>query len=80
LVERVHGKDEVIGSIPILGSSRIYESNSMSQDQMISLECTVCKHVNYNSRKNKKLITNRLVMEKFCKWCKKHTEHKETKK
>ncbi|MBX4188070.1 MAG: 50S ribosomal protein L33 [Candidatus Doudnabacteria bacterium] len=52
----------------------------MSQDMMISLECTTCKHVNYNSRKNKKLIQNRLVMEKFCKWCKKHTEHKETKK
>ena len=51
----------------------------MSQDNLISMECTVCHHVNYQSRKNKKLTPNRLVMEKFCKWCKKHTEHKETK-
>jgi large subunit ribosomal protein L33 len=52
----------------------------MSQVNMIMLECTTCHQVNYNSRKNKKLIQDRLVMAKFCKWCKKHTEHKETKK
>jgi large subunit ribosomal protein L33 len=52
----------------------------MSQDNLITLECTVCHHLNYQSRKNKKLVPNRLVMDKFCKWCKKHTEHKETKK
>ena len=51
----------------------------MSQDNMIKLECAECKRVNYNSRKNKKIIKERLQMNKFCKSCGKHTPHKETK-
>ncbi|NTU98546.1 50S ribosomal protein L33 [Candidatus Falkowbacteria bacterium] len=51
----------------------------MSQDNMIKLECTECKTVNYFSRKNKKTLKARLEMQKFCKHCKKHTNHKETK-
>ncbi|PIT93983.1 50S ribosomal protein L33 [Candidatus Falkowbacteria bacterium CG10_big_fil_rev_8_21_14_0_10_43_11] len=51
----------------------------MSQDNMIKLECTVCKRVNYNSKKNKKIIKQRLELNKFCRSCKKHTPHKETK-
>jgi len=51
----------------------------MSQDNLIMLECTVCHHVNYHSTKNKKLTPARLVIVKYCKWDKKHTEHKETK-
>ncbi len=51
----------------------------MSQDNMIKLECTVCKRVNYFSSKNKKTLKNRLELSKFCKHCKKHTPHKETK-
>jgi len=51
----------------------------MSQDNMIKLECTICKRVNYNSKKNKKTIKQRLELNKFCRSCKKHTLHKETK-
>ncbi|HOD87336.1 MAG TPA: 50S ribosomal protein L33 [bacterium] len=51
----------------------------MSQDNMIKLECTVCRSINYFSHKNKKIIKDRLVMKKYCPKCKKHTEHKETK-
>ncbi|MDD5342076.1 MAG: 50S ribosomal protein L33 [Patescibacteria group bacterium] len=51
----------------------------MSQDNLIKLECTECKKVNYNSRKNKKVLKNRLSLKKYCKQCKKHTLHKETK-
>jgi len=51
----------------------------MSQDNLIRLECTDCKRVNYHSKKNKKTLKNRLEMSKFCKWCKKHVTHKETK-
>ena len=53
--------------------------NYMSQDNMIKLECTECKRVNYFSRKNKKTLKDRLELKKFCKFCKKHTLHKETK-
>ena len=51
----------------------------MSQDNLIKLECTACKRVNYFSRKNKKILKNRLELKKFCVHCKKHVAHKETK-
>jgi len=47
----------------------------MSQDNMIKLECTECKRVNYFSRKNKKTLKERLQMNKFCKFCNKHALH-----
>ncbi|MFA6106779.1 MAG: 50S ribosomal protein L33 [Patescibacteria group bacterium] len=51
----------------------------MSQDNMIKMECGECRRVNYFSRKNKKLLKDRLQLKKFCKHCVKHTLHKETK-
>jgi large subunit ribosomal protein L33 len=51
----------------------------MPQDNLIKLECTGCKRVNYFSTKNKKTLKNRLELKKFCRWCKKHVLHKETK-
>jgi large subunit ribosomal protein L33 len=51
----------------------------MSQDNMIRLECTECRQLNYNSHKNKKKLKERLEIKKFCKHCVGHTSHKETK-
>lgn len=51
----------------------------MSQDYRIKMECEACKHVGYNTHKNKKTIKERLHLSKFCKWCRAHTNHKETK-
>lgn len=51
----------------------------MSQDNMIKMECTVCKTTNYFSTKNKKKLKDRLTLNKYCKKQKKHSEHKETK-
>ena len=51
----------------------------MSQDNLIKLECTECKRINYYSSKNKKNLKNRIELKKHCKWCKKHALHKETK-
>ena len=51
----------------------------MPQDNLIKLECSGCKRINYYSNKNKKKIKERLELNKFCKWCKKHVKHKETK-
>ncbi len=45
----------------------------------ITLECTECKNRNYSTTKNKKNDPDRLEMKKFCKFCRKHTMHKETK-
>lgn len=51
----------------------------MSQENMIKLECTTCKQVRYFSTKNKKKLRNRLELSKYCKVCKAHVLHKETK-
>jgi large subunit ribosomal protein L33 len=45
----------------------------------ITLACEVCKQRNYNSMKNKKNDPERLEMKKYCRFCRKHTNHKETK-
>jgi len=45
----------------------------------ITLACTVCSQRNYDSMKNKKNDSERLEMEKYCRFCRKHTKHKETK-
>ncbi|KXB46091.1 ribosomal protein L33 [Tissierellia bacterium KA00581] len=45
----------------------------------IILACTECKNRNYNTKKNKKVTTNRLELNKYCNFCKKHTLHRETK-
>jgi large subunit ribosomal protein L33 len=46
---------------------------------VIILECTECKRRNYATTKNVKTSKERLVLKKYCKWCKKHTVHKESK-
>ena len=45
----------------------------------ITFECTECKQRNYDSIKNKKNDPDRLVLSKYCPFCKKHTDHKESK-
>ncbi len=51
----------------------------MPQVNLIKFECTDCHRINYFSHKNKKIIKEKLELKKYCKWCKKHTLHKETK-
>ena len=45
----------------------------------ITLACSECKQRNYDTKKNKKNDPDRLEMNKFCRFCRKHTLHKETK-
>ncbi|OHA29544.1 MAG: 50S ribosomal protein L33 [Candidatus Taylorbacteria bacterium RIFCSPLOWO2_12_FULL_43_20] len=52
----------------------------MSQDRLIKLSCKDCKNVNYWTSKNKKLVTKKIELSKYCKLCRKRTDHKEGKK
>ncbi|KXZ38966.1 large subunit ribosomal protein L33 [Alkalithermobacter thermoalcaliphilus JW-YL-7 = DSM 7308] len=45
----------------------------------ITLACNECKQRNYNTTKNKKNNPDRIELKKYCKFCKTHTAHKETK-
>lgn len=45
----------------------------------VTLACTECKNRNYVTTKNKKNTPDRIELKKYCKFCKTHTIHKETK-
>ena len=49
------------------------------QRDKIILACVDCKQRNYITKKNKRNTTGRLELKKYCPFCKKHTEHRETK-
>jgi len=46
----------------------------------IKLQCQECKRINYFTNKSKGTVEKKLELKKYCKWCKKHTLHKEGKK
>ncbi len=45
----------------------------------ITLGCSECEERNYNQTKNKRLHPERVEYRKYCRRCKRHTMHKETK-
>jgi len=47
--------------------------------EMITLACTECKQRNYRTSKNKNHNTERIELKKYCKFCKGHTVHRETR-
>jgi len=48
-------------------------------ETIITLQCGGCKRRNYTTVKNKKNDPDRLELQKYCRWCRKHTAHRETK-
>ena len=52
----------------------------MSQDNLVKLQCSKCKNVNYWTSKNKKTVERNLEFKKFCKTCAGHSIHTEGKK
>jgi large subunit ribosomal protein L33 len=83
LAEHVLGKDEVTGSIPVIGSMQATAGPQRREKRImrdnIALACTECKRRNYVTTKNKKKTTERLQLKKFCSWCRCHTPHRESK-
>ncbi|MFW0884497.1 50S ribosomal protein L33 [Candidatus Acidulodesulfobacterium sp. H_13] len=47
--------------------------------EIITLACGECKRRNYTTTKNKKLSSEKLSVKKYCRFCRTHTIHKETK-
>jgi len=45
----------------------------------ITLACMECKQRNYNTTKEKKNHPDRMETKKYCRFCRAHTSHKETK-
>jgi len=47
--------------------------------EIITLQCMDCKNRNYTKTKNKKTMSERLELKKFCGHCRHHTVHREVK-
>lgn len=45
----------------------------------VTLACEDCKRRNYQTNKNRRNDPERIEMRKYCRWCSKHTAHKETR-
>ncbi|MGB2908180.1 MAG: 50S ribosomal protein L33 [Candidatus Aminicenantaceae bacterium] len=46
---------------------------------IVILQCTECKRRNYTTTRNKKQKTEKLQLNKYCRFDRKHTLHKEVK-
>ncbi|HDJ27729.1 MAG TPA: 50S ribosomal protein L33 [Proteobacteria bacterium] len=46
---------------------------------LITLACGECKQRNYTTTKNKRTTPDKLQIKKYCRFCRTHTLHKETK-
>jgi large subunit ribosomal protein L33 len=47
--------------------------------EKITLACTECKRRNYESMKSKRNTPDRVELKKYCRWCARHTAHRETR-
>ncbi|MEE9436898.1 MAG: 50S ribosomal protein L33 [Candidatus Adiutricales bacterium] len=46
---------------------------------IVTLACDACKQRNYTTTKNKHRTPGKLELKKYCRFCQKHTLHRETK-
>jgi large subunit ribosomal protein L33 len=46
---------------------------------LIKLSCETCGRDNYVTDKNKRTMTEKFKIKKFCQACRKHQDHKEGK-
>ena len=45
----------------------------------VTLACEDCKRRNYQTKKSKRNNPDRITLRKYCKWCRCHTGHRETR-
>ena len=73
--------DEVINEIEkvVRGKRGVITMAAKEARANIVLACTECKQRNYNTKKNRKNSPDRIELKKYCRFCRKHTVHRETK-
>ncbi|WP_342268866.1 50S ribosomal protein L33 [Spiroplasma endosymbiont of Aspidapion aeneum] len=49
------------------------------QNSKVLLICSICFSRNYKKTKSSLAHKERLILNKFCKTCEKHTQHKESR-
>ena len=60
-------------------ASRLHAQEEGKMRVKVTLACTECKQRNYNTFKNKKNDPDRIEFQKYCRFCRKHTLHREAK-
>ena len=45
----------------------------------VTLACDVCKRRNYQTNKSNRNDPERIQLSKYCRWCRRHTDHRETR-
>jgi large subunit ribosomal protein L33 len=45
----------------------------------VTLACEECKRRNYQTNKSRRNTPDRVELRKYCRWCGRHTPHKETR-
>jgi large subunit ribosomal protein L33 len=45
----------------------------------VTLACEECKHRNYQTNKSKRNNPDRITLRKYCRFCRTHTSHRETR-
>ena len=76
IIERLYGKNRIKSGQPLWFWVKW---RILIMRVKVTLECTECKQRNYNTMKDKKNTPDRIELNKYCPFCKKHTLHKETK-
>jgi large subunit ribosomal protein L33 len=74
-------KNTVCAGKPGILSIQSREATNGGADMRVKvvLRCNECKQRNYNTMKNKKNTPEKLELNKYCRFCRKHTVHSETK-
>ncbi len=47
--------------------------------EQITIACMDCKQRNYTAKKDKRKQPERIELKKYCRFCNKHTVHRETR-
>jgi len=59
-----------------------YQSKNMARGDVriaVTLACEDCKRRNYQTNKSKRNDPERIQLRKYCRWCRRHTSHRETR-
>ena len=53
----------------------------MASDKRVQVtpECQACKRRNYITTNSKATTRERILLKTYCRWCRRHVDHKETR-
>jgi large subunit ribosomal protein L33 len=70
--------------VPSLGTTQSHHDRGILMARgdvriAITLACEECKRRNYQTNKSKRNNPDRIQLRKYCRWCRCHTDHRETR-